>query len=283
MIDPFGSSNPKQWNESAVRSSVESKKEGNGIDHLTFRESQLPVQDVTPENLIFYRIIGLFTVNFLYKIDPQLTMDSGRWIESYNCWITERWRKVQVTFQLPKDFQQDRPLEHEEEEKKKKASSSPTRSKSYQKTGSNISDMSDVKPQENIALLIMGTFTRNEYIQMVYDEKTKTYNYYDYMPPGTHHYRIVYQKDGNVENQVILLETDLTVKPRDKDIKPLKFVDIGKENEKFSKERSVFVDYRLDGPVIYKSAFESDMRFSKIYKVISKQEDVLSMLIYLTL
>lgn len=71
-------------------------------------------------------------------------------------------------------------------------------------------------------MFIFGTFTRNEYYEMQFDPSTLEYHYFDYMPPGKHRYKIALFKQGKPENQRILLDTTLKVKPRDRELKPWK-------------------------------------------------------------
>lgn len=126
-------------------------------------------------------------------------------------------------------------------------------------------------------IFIYGTFTRNEYYEMTFDPATMNYSYVDYVTPGRHKYKIVYLKGGKAENQRVLLETELKVKPRDKELKPHNApykinLKTGDMEEKFVRERSVFCDFRDDNISIYNRCFEREAKNIKMYSILLDRE-----------
>jgi hypothetical protein len=132
----------------------------------------------------------------------------------------------------------------------------------------------------SFSIVIIGTFTRNEYIEMVKNEKDQLYHFLDYIPPGLHHYKIIYLRNKSYNDQKILVETTLNVKMRDKEIKPQMDKELVLSPEKkqvckFIHDRSVFADFRMDTAHVFKTCFENDQKYIKLYRFIPKDEEVI--------
>jgi hypothetical protein len=130
----------------------------------------------------------------------------------------------------------------------------------------------------NISILIKGTFTRDDYIAMAYNENDQMYHFIDYIPPGLHHYQIALVRDSNYSHQKILVETDLNVDMREKEIKPnLDFTSSPspkKLKKSFDHARSVFAEFRIDCDSVAKICFQNDFKFIKLHNFMHKPEEI---------
>ena len=141
---------------------------------------------------------------------------------------------------------------------------------------------------------ISGTFSNNQSIKMTFNKQQRAFEFSDYLPPGVHHYKICWLKgqgsmittgtqetvDGGSE---VLLEGNLSIKPRDTDVKPIRENEEKAEEKKkeFIKERSVFAEFRLDDEISLRKAFELDVRRWKLKDATLKKAEADKILIFL--
>jgi len=129
--------------------------------------------------------------------------------------------------------------------------------------------------KEDVRLL--GTFTRNQDIRIHYDQKEGCFYYYDYLPPGVHNYKIYWQKGQSAEECQVLMQGNIFIKPRDKEIKvnvDKTLFDSSLKSKQFVKEKSVFADFKLDDEHTLKRAFELDVRRFKLKDLQIKKTEV---------
>jgi len=135
---------------------------------------------------------------------------------------------------------------------------------------------------------ISGTFSNNIPIKMTFNKQARAFEFSDYLPPGIHHYKICWHRDQaganeNVEAGVeVLLEGNLSIKPRDTDVRPVRKTDKSSEEKKeFIKERSVFAEFRLDDEISLRKAFEMDVRRWKLKDATLKKAEADKILLFL--
>ncbi len=104
---------------------------------------------------------------------------------------------------------------------------------------------------------IVGTFTNNEHKGIQFNQKEDCFEYYDYIPPGIHNYKIYWIRNQESEPHQILKEGSISIKPRDAEI-PMKLE--RKFDLPFVKERSAFADFKLEDENALNKAFELDVR-----------------------
>lgn len=132
---------------------------------------------------------------------------------------------------------------------------------------------------------VLGTFSQGQNIPMKFNREQKSFEFIDYVPPGIHHYKVIWFKEQSPNLPQVLLESDLSVKPREIELKvkkgdKMKEGDDGneevvKEKKSFVKERSVFAEFRLDDESVFLKAFELDIARFKYVELLKKKNEVI--------
>ena len=260
----------------------------------TSKQNKKNEENKTKHELVYYRII-----------DPEINSNFDSWIEGNNCWICDRWHKIQIKYLLGSvNFTKDSQLSDRNYDTEEKTPELP-KEKSLKKTEiaaktisrilktlltipkskenntlshtnnkSKITSLS--KPNDNqlkpgLEFKICGSFTHNKNEKMSYDCKTKEVIYFNYVPYGVHKYKIL--KINTLTQEIVTLtETEIAVKQRDTEIPQYrtKVPHNDKINlKKFNFSRSVFKDFRIDTKPIIDLCFEIDWKKVKITKFVN--------------
>ena len=123
---------------------------------------------------------------------------------------------------------------------------------------------------------VVGTFTKNQDIQISFDRNEGCFYYYDYIPPGVHNYKIYWNRDGNPENHQTLMQGNIFIKPRDTEVKGNVDKKMFETVKPFVKDKSVFADFKLDDEHTLKRGFELDVRRFKLRDLQIKKAEVKS-------
>lgn len=203
-----------------------------------------------------------------------MTHDGDVWVQSNNCWVCERWKKIQISYKIPKPKQKEKEVQEHNSQRSEK----PRSTRVQRMSQDFIDDVEiDVPKGEREDVKIVGSFTKNQHVKMVYDNQARSYEYSVYMPPGNHQYKIDWFRYGAGADQV-LLEGKIAVLPRESKIHPmqdpLKKNSLIVGNEEFVKERSVFADFRHDEDSVLRKAFETDIRKFTMYDFLKKRNEV---------
>ena len=130
-----------------------------------------------------------------------------------------------------------------------------------------------IDSSKNATFVINGSFTHGKDQPLYFKESKQNFSFVDLIPHGFHHFSL-YMLKGGVK--ALMLESKFFLDPRDKEIQLHTWDTKGlpKMQKTFSKQRSVFRDFRLDNPDVYRRAFEADWKFNKIPKFIRRAEEV---------
>ena len=201
-------------------------------------------------------------------------MSRKDWILTKQCWICERWNKLEIC--VPKA----------QIESLKNSQNSSQSSKSGLQKLSNATKIKGEVPQKqkflcNVSicsnktiLAVRGSFTRGGLGYLKLNSDDSLYVYKEYIPFGPHNYRLLFLDNGKEQS---VLESRFVHKPRDQalPIRHWQVEGLPRRTRTFAKERSVFRDYRLDNPEVYRRCFEADWRYNKVPKLIRRPEEVL--------